>query len=113
MVCNPLLQEFVLLALLWQLVISEWTRKQSQAPQHPFPQRPTRPSKLPQPFAGLTTKPQCQSCEQGQEASDHPPLPRPPCLRRGETGTSLFTLWAYLLTGPAQLSARGRYTTVA
>ena len=76
MVCNPLVQEFVLLALLWQVVISEWTRKQSQAPQHPFPQRTPRPSKLPQPLAGLTKKPHCRACERGQEASDQPPLSR-------------------------------------
>ena len=76
MVCNPLFQEFVLLALLWPLMISEWTRKQSQAPQYPFPQRTTRPSELPQPLAGLTKKPHCRAGEQGQEASDQPPLSR-------------------------------------
>ena len=59
MVCNPFFQEFVLLALLWQVVISEWTRKQSQAPQHPFPQRTTRPPKGAKPVAGLTKKPHC------------------------------------------------------
>jgi hypothetical protein len=56
MVCHPLFHELVLLALLWQLVISYWTWKQSQAPQHPLPQRTTRPSKVPKPFAGLTKK---------------------------------------------------------
>src|SRR5215475_3471467 len=74
MVCNPLFHEFVLLALLWQLVISSWTWKQSQAPQHPLPQRTTRPSKVPKPLAGLIKKPRCQACEHGQEHIDQPPL---------------------------------------
>jgi hypothetical protein len=74
MVCNPLFHEFVLLGLLWQVVISYWTWKQSQARQHPLPRRSTRPSKAPKPFAGLTKKPNCQACEHGQEASDQPSL---------------------------------------
>jgi transposase-like protein len=89
MVCNPLFHEFVLLALLWQLVISSWTWKQSQAPQHPLPQRTTRPSKVPKPFAGLTKKPRGQACEHGQESSDQPLLPPPPLSapRRGRPRT--------------------------
>src|SRR5262245_15321664 len=89
MVCHPLFHELVLLALLWQLVISYWTWKQSQAPQHPFPQRTTRPSKVPKPFAGLTKKPRCQACEQGQESSDQPLLSPPPLIapRRGRPRT--------------------------
>src|SRR5262245_6874026 len=78
MVCNPLFHEFVLLALLWQLVVSYGRWKQSQAPQHPFPQRPIRPSTVPKPFAGVTKKPRYQACEQGQESSDQPPLSPPP-----------------------------------
>jgi IS1 family transposase/transposase-like protein len=80
MVCHPLFHELVLLALLWQLVISYWTWKQSQAPQHPLPQRTTRPAKVPKPFAGLTKKLHCQACEQGQEYIDQPPLSPPPLI---------------------------------
>jgi hypothetical protein len=89
MVCNPLFHELMLLALLWQLVIASWTWKQSLAPHHPLPQRTLRPSKVPTPFAGLTKKPLCQACEQGQESSDQPPLSPPPLIapRRGRPRT--------------------------
>jgi IS1 family transposase len=89
MVCNPLFHEFVLLGLLWQVVISYWTWKQSQVRQHPLPRRSTRPSKAPKPFAGLTKKSYCQACEHGQEASDQPPLSPPPLIapRRGRPRT--------------------------
>jgi hypothetical protein len=54
MVCTPLVHELLLLALLWQLVISYWTWKRSQAAKHPPAQQPQRLPKILKPFAGLT-----------------------------------------------------------
>jgi|SRR5215813_10091871 len=65
MVCNPLVHEFLLLALLWQLVFWHWVWKRGQAPKHPSTPQPKSLPKTPKPFAGLTQKPPCQACEQG------------------------------------------------
>jgi hypothetical protein len=80
MVCTPFFQEFVLLALLWQLVISYWTWRQSQAPPYPLPQRTTQPPKGAKPFAGLTHKPHCLACEQAPAPGSPAPRVPPPRL---------------------------------
>src|SRR5262245_45569478 len=77
MVCNPLFHELLLLTLLWQLMFSDWVYKRGQAPKHPPAQQPTRPPKIPTPFAGLTQKPHCEACEHGQPHLDQPPLSPP------------------------------------
>jgi hypothetical protein len=74
MVCTPLVHELLLLALLWQLVISYWTWKRSQATKHPLAQQPQRLPKILKPFAGLTKKPPCAACEHGQAHHDRPSL---------------------------------------
>jgi IS1 family transposase/transposase-like protein len=80
MVCTPLVHELLLLALLWQLVISYWTWKRSQATKHPPAQQPQRLPKILKPFAGLTKKPPCAACEHGQAHHDRPSLSPPPVL---------------------------------
>src|SRR5262249_26690221 len=78
MVCNPLGQELLLLALLWQLVVSYRMRKRGQATKSLSAQQPQKPPQAPKPFAGLTQKPPCETCEPGPEHIDQPPLSPPP-----------------------------------
>jgi hypothetical protein len=80
MVCNPLFHEFVLLALLWQLVFSYWVWKRGHATKHSSAQQPKRLPKTPKPFTGLTQNPPCETCEHGQAHSAQPSLSPPPIL---------------------------------
>jgi len=80
MVCNPLGHELLLLALLWQLVISYWSGKRSQAAKPPPAQQPTELSHICTPFAGLTHKPPCAACDHGQVHRDQPSLSPPPVI---------------------------------
>jgi len=89
MVCNPLLHELLLLALLWQLVILYEAWKQGHAPKPwPAPQ-PKRLPDTPKPFTGLTHKPHCQECEQSRAPSHLPPFFPPPLIasKRGRPRT--------------------------
>src|SRR5262249_23608902 len=89
MVCNPLVHELLLLALLWLVVISYGTWKRDHALKPlPAPQ-PQRLPKTLKPFIGLTPKPHCDECEQSPEHSDPPPLPLPPVIasKRGRPRT--------------------------
>ena len=89
MVCNPLVHEFLLLALLWLLMFSHWVWKRGQAPKHLSAQQPKKPPQAPKPFAGLTKKPPCETCEQDPDPSDQPPLspPSPLAPKRGRPRT--------------------------
>src|SRR5215813_5220043 len=80
MVCNPLGHELLLLALLWQLVFSYRGCKRGQATNPLSAQQTTKPPYAPKPFAGLTKKPPCETCEQDPDPSDQPPLSPPPRL---------------------------------
>ena len=80
MVCNSLVDELLLLAWLWQLVFSYGTWKRGHA-RKSLPAPPSqRFPKTPKPFAGLTKKPPCTTCEQGQAHRDPPLLSPPPVL---------------------------------
>jgi len=88
MVCNPLLPELLLFALLWLGVcIWRWHRGHATKP------RPAHRTKgapqVPKPFAGLTQKPYCEACEQHQPHLDRPPLSPPPVIapKRGRPRT--------------------------
>jgi transposase-like protein len=74
MVCTPLVHELLLLALLWELVISYWTWKRSQAAKPPPAQPSKRLPNIRKPFARLTHKPPCAACEYGQPHRNRPPL---------------------------------------
>jgi IS1 family transposase/transposase-like protein len=89
MVCNPLGHELLLLALLWQLVFSYRGCKRGQATNPLSAQQPKKPPYAPKPFAGLTKKPPCETCEQDPDPSDQPPLSPPPRLapKRGRPRT--------------------------
>src|SRR5262245_17115508 len=80
MVCNPLVHEFLLLALLWQLVFWYGVWKRGQALQHPLSPQPKRLPNTPTPFAGLTHKPPCEACEHAQAHRAQPWLSPPPIL---------------------------------
>jgi IS1 family transposase/transposase-like protein len=69
------------------LAYVQWQR--GQATKHPPAQRTKKPPQVPKPFAGLTQKPLCAACEQGQAHVDQPP-PAPPLLiapKRGRPRT--------------------------
>src|SRR5712692_4372726 len=57
-----------------------WAVESRRAPQHLPAQQPQRLPQAPKPFAGLTHKPHCESCEQGLAPSSQPPLSPPPLL---------------------------------
>jgi hypothetical protein len=80
MVWNPLAHELLLLALLWQVVVSYWVRKRGPTTKSLSAQPTKQPRPGPTPFAGLTKQPPCQSCEQAPEPSDQPPPSPPPRL---------------------------------
>jgi hypothetical protein len=88
-VCYPLVHEVLLLALLWQVVSSYWRWKRDPALKPLLAQQPQRRPKTPKPFAGLTKKPYCESCEHGQAHRDRLPPSPPPVLtsKRGRPRT--------------------------
>src|SRR5215467_11451697 len=89
--------QLVLVALVWLCVMLHWAWPSDPAtvrltPLEPTPSRPKR-RREPKPFAGLTTKPHCDACEQDCVPRPHPPSAPPPRLvmtrgRRRQVDTS-------------------------
>jgi hypothetical protein len=82
MVYDALCHELLLVALLWWLVSLYWAGPRGRAATHqatPSPlKRPQRASADKTPFAGLTTKPRCDACEQADKHVQEPlPAPSP------------------------------------
>ena len=71
--------QLVLVALVWLCVMLHWAGPRGPAtcppPSEPTPPKPKR-HREPTPFAGLTTKPHCDTCEHG--TAPRPPAPSPP-----------------------------------
>jgi IS1 family transposase/transposase-like protein len=80
MVHDLLVHELLLGVLFWLGVQASLRWRRGQATKRPPSQQTTRPLKASQPFAGLTQKPRCAACEQGQEHADRSPPSPPPLL---------------------------------
>ena len=89
--------QLVLVVLVWLCVMLHWAWPSDPATVRlttlePTPSRPKR-RREPKPFAGLTTKPHCDACEQDCVPRPHPPSAPPPRLvmtrgRRRQVDTS-------------------------
>jgi IS1 family transposase len=83
MVSHHFVSQLVLFALIWLFILLHLNRPKCPVlvpatPTEPKPLKPKRHrSNMPQPFEGLTQKPQCVLCEQ-DPASPKPPPPVPP-----------------------------------
>ena len=88
MVSHLFFYQLTLIALVWLFLMPHYAwpsdRLQRLSPSAPSPRR--KPSKEPQPFAGLPQKPPCALCEHAaahpQPPSPLPPEPLPPTNRR-------------------------------
>jgi IS1 family transposase len=73
--------QLVLVALVWLCVMLQWAWPSDPAtcppPSEPTPPEPKR-HREPTPFAGLTTKPHCDTCEHGTAPRPQAPSPPPP-----------------------------------
>lgn len=85
MVHDLLFHELLLGILLWLGVQASLQWQRGQATKRPPSQQIKRPPKASQPFAGLTHKPHCAACEQGQAPGDRLP-PSPPPLSTPKRG---------------------------
>src|SRR6266487_3680619 len=88
--------QLVLVALVWLCVMLHWAWPSDPAtcppPSQPTPPRPRR-HREPKPFAGLTTKPHCDACEQASDLHSEAPRTPPPRIvptqgRRRQVDTS-------------------------
>src|SRR5262249_26465108 len=82
MVSQLFFYQLVLIALVWLCVMLQWAWPSDPAAAcpttlEPLPPLPKR-HRAPTPFAGLTTKPHCDACEQAPEHVPQPPGCPPP-----------------------------------
>ena len=89
--------QLVLIALVWLCVMLHWAWPSDPATAGPTTLEPTPPRpkrrREPKPFAGLTTKPPCDACEQDRVPRPHTPSAPPPRIvmtrgRRRQVDTS-------------------------
>src|SRR5215813_10933329 len=82
MVSHLFFYQLVLIALAWLCVMLQWAWPSNPAAACPTTREPTPPRpkrhRAPTPFAGLTTKPHCDACEQAHEHVPQPPGCPPP-----------------------------------
>jgi len=82
MVSHLFFYQLVLIALVWLCVMLQWAWPSDPAAAYPTTLEPTPPPpkrhREPTPFAGLTTKPHCASCEHALEHAPQPPGCPPP-----------------------------------
>jgi hypothetical protein len=98
MVSHLFFYQLVLIALGWLCVMLHWAWPSDPAPvwptmPEPLPPQPKR-HREPTPFAGLTTKPHCDACEQSTNPRPQPPAAPPPRIvptrgRRRQVDTSM------------------------
>src|SRR4029450_6171491 len=90
--------QLVLVALVWLCLMLQWAWPSDRVPAQPIPPPPTPPRRKrrcePTPFAGLTTKPHCDVCEQSTDPRPQPPAAPPPRIvptrgRRRQVDTSM------------------------
>src|SRR5262249_19080396 len=81
MVSHLFFYQLVLIALVWLCLMLHWTWPSAPAtcppPSEPTPPKPKR-HREPTPFAGLTTKPHCETCEHGTAPCPQAPSAPPP-----------------------------------
>jgi IS1 family transposase len=96
MVSHLFFYQLTLIALVWLCVLLHWAWPSDSAacptPVAPPPPRPKR-TRAPKPFAGLTTKPHCDACEQATDSRLQAPSAPPPRIiptrgRRRQVDTS-------------------------
>ena len=99
MVHDLLFHELLLCGLLWLGVAAYLRSQRGLATKHPPAQQTKSAAKAHKPFAGLTHKPYCQTCEQSPEHVDRPPPALPPLIapKRGRPRT-VNTLTQYCPT---------------
>jgi IS1 family transposase len=82
MVSHLFFYQLVLIALVWLCVMLQWAWPSDPAAAYPTTLEPTPPPpkrhREPTPFAGLTTKPHCASCEHALTHAPQPPGCPPP-----------------------------------
>ena len=82
MVSHLFFYQLVLIALVWLCLMLQWAWPSDPAAACPTTLEPTPPPpkrhREPTPFAGLTTKPHCASCEHALEHAPQPPGCPPP-----------------------------------
>jgi IS1 family transposase len=82
MVSHLFFYQLVLIALVWLCVMLQWAWPSDPAAAYPTTLEPTPPPpkrhREPTPFAGLTTKPHCASCEHALKHAPQPPGCPPP-----------------------------------
>jgi IS1 family transposase/transposase-like protein len=90
MVDHLLVQDLLLIVLLWLGVIQHKRGARNRAATGPTPRRLATPlpkhSRDPTPFPGLTHKPHCAACEQVPPAPSSPPRVPPPVLSSSQGG---------------------------
>src|SRR5919198_1546247 len=81
MVSHLFFYQLMLIALVWLCLMLQWMwpRDPAACPTmpEPLPPRPKR-TRAPKPFAGLTTKPPCDACEQATDSRPQAPSAPPP-----------------------------------
>jgi transposase-like protein len=87
MVGNSFVDELLLLAVLWQVVVSYGTWKRGHARKPLRTPQSQRVPKTPKPSVGLTKKPPCATCERSLAHRDLPLLSPPPVLAATRGGT--------------------------
>ncbi len=127
MVSHLFFSQLVLIALVWLCVMLHWAWPSDPAAACPTTREPTPPRskrhRAPTPFAGLTTKPHCDACEQAHEHVPQPPgcppprivstrgrprqvdtsahfCPQPPCASRGWVGLGHISANGHPSGGP-------------
>src|SRR5262245_46835051 len=89
MVQDLLFSELVLGVVFWLGLYVYWRWQRGRATKPPQPSQPKKPPPVPTSFAGLTHKPPCSACEQGQVPGNQSPASPPPLLvsKRGRPRT--------------------------
>jgi IS1 family transposase len=127
MVSHLFFYQLGLIALVWLCVMLQWAWPSDPAAACPTTREPTPPRskrhRAPTPFAGLTTKPHCDACEQAHEHVPQPPgcppprivstrgrprqvdtsahfCPQPPCAYRGWVGLGNISANGHPSGGP-------------
>jgi IS1 family transposase len=82
MVADLFFSQLVLVALVWLCLMLQWVWPSDIAVCPTTPEPPPRPKRTrePKPFAGLTHKPHCDTCEHTTDSGPHTPSAPPPRL---------------------------------
>src|SRR5215475_5806961 len=105
--------QLTLIALVWLYVMLQWAWLSDATTAGPTPPPPTPPrrqhSREPKPFAGLTSKPHCDACENASDLRSEAPCTPPPRIvptrgRRRQVDTSThFCPGSYWIPGSSSV----------